>query len=99
MQVTFDLLIFDLEHRIFINGFYEIFITDIQVSKDGSHLWSQHLMGTVPPPHSPHTVHQINANPNTLTKGKHTWQVPSPCHTLPPHFSPPTPAQRSATMA
>ncbi|KAK7805586.1 hypothetical protein U0070_025911 [Myodes glareolus] len=50
-----------IKHRIFINGFYEIFITDLQVSKDGSHLWSRHLIGTVPPPHSPHTIHRINA--------------------------------------
>lgn len=41
VQVTSDLLIFDLERRISITAFMQIFITGFWVSKDERHLWSQ----------------------------------------------------------
>lgn len=46
VQVTFDLLIFDLEHRISIMAFMQILITGLWVSKDGSHLSSQDFRRT-----------------------------------------------------
>lgn len=46
VQVTFDFLIFDLEHRISIMAFMQILITGLWVSKDGSHLSSQDFRKT-----------------------------------------------------
>lgn len=48
VQVTFDLLIFDLECRISITAFMQIFITGfwVWVSKDEHHLRSQDFRKT-----------------------------------------------------
>lgn len=58
------------------HGFHEIFITDLQVSKDESHPWSQHLRKAQCSPLIAPTPYQHH-----LSSHLNTWEVHSP----PPH--------------
>lgn len=60
VQVTFDLLIFDLEHRISIMAFMQIFIFNLWVSKDESYLWSQDVRDTLKPLHIQYRIYYIS---------------------------------------
>lgn len=60
VQVTFDLLIFDLEHRVTIMAFMPIFIFNLWVSKDESYLWNQDVRDTLRPLHIQCTIYYIS---------------------------------------